>query len=275
MRSAPPEREAAFVGADAPAPPELRAIIQRATAVKPAQSGARSRVLQPMMSLFGDDEDDSPSEPPPKKVPTDDFWRALHAIRDGEENDLGAILIDAELTQGGLNAPGKNNGGLRYIDAIGSGHGPYTLSCSWTKQSVAGVATYFLPYMKGETVYAKRSWYENSICDYFVTVQLSGCRFVLTDTHVLHVASDAGGANPLQSDVRTKQELLVTGGIGKTRRYSITDKVKGYGFPTKEARTVRGRGLVFGMRTRDGWVYKALKTPSGSSEGTWSVLVPE
>ncbi|MDP3278658.1 MAG: hypothetical protein Q8Q09_25940 [Deltaproteobacteria bacterium] len=268
-----PVRGSARIRSESDLSPDLRAILQRSTAA-PRGHVATHRFVQPMMSLF-DDEDETPYVPPPKKVPSDDFWRALHGIRDGEENGLGAILIDAELNSGGLNDPGKNNHGLRYIEAIGSGGGPFSLTCSWDKKNHAAVASYFLPYMKGETVYAKRSWYENSICDYFVTVQLSGCRFVLTDTHVLHIASDAGRANPLQSDVRTTQERLVTGGIGKTRRYSITDQDKGYGFPLKEERTVRGRGLVFGMRTVNGWVYKALKTTPGSSEGTWSILVPE
>jgi hypothetical protein len=102
-----------------------------------------------------------------------------------------------------------------------------------------------------------------------MTTQLSGCRFVITESRVMHVASDVLGAGPEDSRIRDKAELPLVDGARTVRRMSFT-ALEGYRSVKK--RELNGRALVFGMRTPSGWVYKALWYTTGSTEGTWVTL---
>jgi hypothetical protein len=122
-----------------------------------------------------------------------------------------------------------------------------------------------MPWKSGHTVYAERRWFEDSKCDYFLTAQLSGCRFVVTGQHVLHIASDVNNADSGRSGSATRDaaEKVVTGGAW-SRRLSINGSdLHGYSH----------LALAFGIRQSDGsWTYKVLKYRAGQA-GEWSTLI--
>ena len=210
--------------------------------------------------LFDFDMSDSH---PKAKVGDLTFWEKLHT-QEGQ-NTLGNIILSTGLTEE-LKPPGQNNGGLMYICAVplaGSTKG-YQLIGTHTETHEGSVPVYWMPWKSGETVYAERKWFERSKCAYFLTAQLTGCRFVVTHDYVLHIASNVNfaPAGPLGSSVRDVAELTVTGGQ-RGRRFSFNGGELGY---SKNA-------LAFGMRKDDIWTYKALKYSLGDEGGDWVILI--
>lgn len=187
------------------------------------------------------------------------FWNDLAIVQGA--NTLGYIVLGAGLEEE-LKPPGQNNGGLRYCSVKRSGM-QWTLTAATTRQSPTDVSIYWMPWLRGETVYAQRSWYENSVCEYFLTSQLSGCRFVLTKHQVLHIASTAKGApsGSMGSHLRTQAENEVTGGT-RSRRFSINGGDEGY----------KHYALAFGIKREGIWSYKALRYGS-SNMGEWVTLI--
>jgi hypothetical protein len=201
-------------------------------------------------SAFKTDE----SKPKPKPVVVDDlqgeraFWDDL-IVANGE-NTMGHISLLDGLT-GELKDPGQNNRGLMHIRAVSHDDG-WNLYGTHTPKT-GSQPCYFLPWKAWTTTYADRSWYENSVCKYFVTTRLSGCRFAINDKQVLHVASNANGAldDFPGSKTRDIAEREVTRGNPLTRRASVSG-MGGYGKNDKG-----GIALVFGMRLDSGgWCYK-------------------
>jgi hypothetical protein len=215
-------------------------------------------------SLFGDlDMSQVVSKGP---SPTMDFWNKLDYING--KNTLGNIVLASPDFSEQLKEPGKNNGGLRYCKATPFAYGEkgYKITSSTTDDGDNNVALYWMPWKKGMTVYAERSWYENSLCKFFLTAQLSGCRFVLTERHVLHIASDVNGAQDGWSGgaMRTDAENAVTGGA-KARRLSCS----GWSGDQKYEKVA----LVFGIKRQGGlWTYKWLNYSLGSEGGDWSIF---
>jgi hypothetical protein len=239
-----------------------------------ARAVQRSEVEETEVDFGGGLFDGIELESTSKPVYTSAFWEALQRVQPGP-NALGNIVLSSTMQMDGLKAPGENNRGLRYVGARSNlGERGYFLE-SDTKRFDGAVPAYWLPYKKADVVYAERAWYEDSVCQYFLTTPLSGCRFVLTDTLVMHIASDVGGASERDSKVRTRVEEGLTGRHIHVRRFSFTDKERGYHSTTLDGR-LNGKGLVFGMRTPQGsWIYKALRYTIGSGGGTWSILTPE
>ena len=197
------------------------------------------------------------------------FWSDLKNQALGP-NTLGDIVLMDEFgADKQLQDPGMNNGGLRYacVTKSGTGNG-YFIRGSLTPCCGKSVPVYWIPWKTGVTVYAERAWFENSICEYMITSQLSGCRFVVTERHVLHVASNAYGAldGIGGSKRRDEAERLVTGGA-ESRRLSFS---KRHG----DLAAYKTRALAFGIRYETGWKYKALSNKTnGGTAGSWVTLV--
>jgi len=88
----------------------------------------------------------------------------------------------------------------------------------WTK-------VYLLNYSPKRVTCVPREAYENDH-DFFITVELSGCRFTITDHSVLHIAADVGAAYEAGNVRRDKAEHLALD--RKTpnlrRRVSVTER---------------------------------------------------
>ncbi|MFL9864900.1 hypothetical protein PQR67_12045 [Paraburkholderia fungorum] len=124
--------------------------------------------------------------------------------------------------------------------------------------------------------------------NYFLTSEFSGCRFVVTDYGVAHVAWSAGGhrASGIGSqDLRDTSERKELGydTFGKPkyrRKLSFTSSAA----PLDNELTTAGtdnssqhyeggnRAMVFGYRVQGGWAFKVLRYDgnTGSGTGTWS-----
>jgi len=193
------------------------------------------------------------------------FWDELKNAQGA--NQIGNITLpDSSLFGEELKPPGQNNGGLIYVSAVPFKYGSgYKLIATPDLEHEGAVPVYWVPWKNGTTVYARRSWYENSICEYFMTTRLSGCRFVLTANEVLHIASNAGGALDgfLGSKTRHEVQRSLIGNV-RSRRVSIgrEDDVNYKSF-----------ALVFGMRIARGrWIYKSLEYTLGQDGGRWVIL---
>ena len=217
-----------------------------------------------VFDLFADIEFTPTAQPPC----SDEFWNKLRTVAVGP-NNLGNIVLLGEFSADQqLRDPGQNHGGLRYACArkFGTGDG-YSITGTVEPQEGA-VPVYWIPWKSGVTVYAERAWFENSICEYMITSQLSGCRFVVTERHVLHVASNAYGAQDFGPGSRARDfaEHRVTN-RDPSRRLSISGRsshLPGY----------KTYALAFGIKFSDSWQYKALSNKvKGGGDATWVSLM--
>jgi hypothetical protein len=122
--------------------------------------------------------------------------------------------------------------------------------------------------------------------DYFVTSEFSGCRFVVTDFGVAHVAWSAGGerAKGIGSQAlrdqaeynalsygshqpQYRRRLSMSLGPGKLDTFLASN-----GSNTSGQSYNDERALVFGYRVSGGWAFKVLryKASEGSTKGVWS-----
>jgi hypothetical protein len=157
---------------------------------------------------------------------------------------------------------------------------------------------YYLPYKRGAVTSAKRSDYEQGAdkCDFFLTYQLTGCRFVLTSAEVLHIArnvnnSEAGGpveTSQQESARRTLAEAPFIRGVA-FRRLSVSNHASrtdasGYSADGDEFDHAYGEnnaafpiGVDMGTQQGGGttWKYMYLKQPPSSehSDGVWWTLI--
>jgi hypothetical protein len=122
--------------------------------------------------------------------------------------------------------------------------------------------------------------------NYFVTSELSGCRFVVTNYGVAHVAWSAGGhrASGIASQTlrdwaefqalsygthpptyRRRLSISGTPGILDNALGAINSNNSGQSYDDE-------RAMVFGYRVNGGWAFKVLRytEAGGSSSGTWS-----
>jgi hypothetical protein len=183
-----------------------------------------------------------------------DFWEAA-AAANGEKNDVKTIFI----TTAGFSADVP---GVKYFEAVDAGGGRFTLSARDTQNEQFCKAVYWLPYRAGIATSASRSVYENmSGVDFFLTVELSGCRVSVTDKCVYHVAYDAtaGRSGAPSSALRAAAEEAAMksnsdDGHDRARRVSFSGDgvtIYGYGFYNTNS-----RATVVGLRVNQEWVYK-------------------
>lgn len=173
--------------------------------------------------------------------------------------------------------------GVKYFKAERTGEGRWLLTGANAEDNdrFFFTAVYWLPYDAGETTYETRATYENvALLNFFMTFELSGCRFAVNDTHVYHVAFDAGIAkdlsgNPLSkaSKANRDRSLLLASAShhgGRMRSLSISgDDVDSFNYGIGP-KTESCRAIVFGARgavSRGGeaWVYKAFLFNNGAS----------
>jgi hypothetical protein len=156
---------------------------------------------------------------------SEDFWIALRAA-DGD-NTMGNIILSVALAWEQLQPPGSNNKGVRYVGATALGVELAASTWSHRPRHLLGRSRSTGCPTRKVRSYAERAWFEYSKCEYFMTTQLSGCRFVITESRVMHVASDVLGAQSEDSKTRDKAELPLVEGARTVRRMSFTAR-KGY-----------------------------------------------
>lgn len=139
-----------------------------------------------------------------------EFWHLLQV----ERGKIKEIHAYSELA-GGVKEIG--DGDSIFVSAKKLGEGSWQLSReltdNWQK-------AFLLNYKAAKVTCVKRSDYEASH-DFFLTVALSGCRFTLTETHVLHIAADAG-VGSAGRDLAESTALNVV--PGRKRSVSVTSK---------------------------------------------------
>ncbi|WP_147408599.1 hypothetical protein [Paraburkholderia fungorum] len=126
--------------------------------------------------------------------------------------------------------------------------------------------------------------------DYFLTSEFSGCRFVVTDVGVAHVAWSAGGDRENGIGTQDRRDLSEYHKLGYApekrgapkyrRKLSFTsttgdlDDYLAAVSTNNKGQSYEGgnRALVFGYRVHGGWSFKVLRYDEnvGSKTGTWS-----
>jgi len=168
--------------------------------------------------FLGSSDDD---EELPKKADNKEehllFWNLLKTDRDKIKKVEGAgILLAGDRAL-------KTHGASIYVSAKKISDGSWKLSKQdghdWQK-------IYLLNYMPYAVTCIKRTDYEADH-DFFLTVELSGCRFTITDTSVLHIAADAGFGIGTDSEKRDRAEIAaLEGAVPRLRRsVSVTERL--------------------------------------------------
>lgn len=139
-----------------------------------------------------------------------EFWHLLQV----ERGKIKEIHAYSELA-GGVKEIGDGDSILVSAKKLGEGSWQLSreLTGNWQK-------AFLLNYKAAKVTCVKRSDYEANH-DFFLTVALSGCRFTLTETHVLHIAADAG-VGSAGRDLAESTALNVV--PGRKRSVSVTSK---------------------------------------------------
>jgi len=126
---------------------------------------------------------------------------------------------------------------------------------------------YWLPWQHGEITTATLAELNQSGCQYFLTSTFSGCRFVVTNESVSHVAfsQNVWGHDSTSRDLA---ELFMPGPAPTRRRkLSITGSTVPLGDENSSSATYgtgfrdgiwQGNAVVLGYRTGNEWHFKAL-----------------
>jgi hypothetical protein len=210
------------------------------------------------------------------------FWTDLKA--QAGANTLGRLVFSATFAD---QAAGRLP--CCAIAATGAtGHRIVQCNCAASK------SVYFLPYGRELVTVATRADYEAGAgkADFFMTYPLTGCRFVLTKTQVLHIANNVTSGLPAKVDElpvdaskrRTAAELKVTGKGNLGRRLSVTglsvesysaegDELD-YGYGAENAAIVFGMDMS-GASTPGVWKYVFLiqEPSSKGTAGTWTTFI--
>jgi hypothetical protein len=154
--------------------------------------------------------------------------------------------------------------GIKYFKATMISEGRYQLEAreAWTSEFCEAV--YWLPYVPNAVTSVNRAVYEaNGAVDFFLTIELSGCRFTVTDQSVYHVAFDAGATKDAKGrDAAEVRAMTINHDDGRNpRRLSISgDDFSSYGYGFFESE--KCRATVIGVRqpsnSNQAWVYKAI-----------------
>lgn len=209
------------------------------------------------------------------------FWNDLPTYT-GKSN-FGVILLDKlaqEQSSGGWVA-----GLTMYTHKFNSKYYLSNKSLSnWGVFPLEKVSVYFLSWKVDDI--SKVSFKALQGFDYFLTSEFSGCRFVVTEFGVAHVAWSAGGhratgnASQQQRDAAEYDALSYAKHPPKYRRrlsISNSDGALDTHLVTTHNTNNTGqsynneRAIVFGYRINGGWAFKVLRyKPGKSEEGTWS-----
>jgi hypothetical protein len=214
-----------------------------------------------MSSTLGSSSSSSSSSSSTAKHSTT-FWDSLK--QQTGENTLGRLLFAVELidaAQGAMQCcADPYDGGFRIVKC----------ECAKSKK------VYYLPYLRLGITRATRADYEtgSGSCAFFLTCPLTGCRFVLTPTEVLHIANNAGAdfiqsiETPIQESMRrTRMENGAIGHSVVRRRVSVSEmSAQDHGVDGSYG--AKNTGIQVGCDMGDGtWKYKYLiQPPTGSGE---------
>lgn len=178
-------------------------------------------------SLFGFDSQSSAHEEKEARE-SRNFWDLLK--RSDTRGAIKVIACDDTLKRGN---EAYGMGTTVHIGATGQTTGQWQLDVLATGPSgVTGPTAqrvFLLNYKALSTKWVERSVYENDH-DFFMTVELSGCRFTLTEHHVMHVAwdarasSDTGSTPPSTSkrNAAAREAISLPSGT-RARSVSITE----------------------------------------------------
>lgn len=207
------------------------------------------------------------------KSPETNFWKLLKNVAGGA-NTLGTIQPfgdvlkkeKGEFFQKGGQALFNEQGKISVEARPNAGGGGFLLLASDTGgPNCANV--YWLPWMNHAATSAKRSLFETD-CDFFMTSGMSGCRFSLTPTMVLHVAN-----SPFKESNRTPGErTMIEEGITGPRPVGTARVVsEAIAHPNDTQYNHMYGALIFGMKLHTGnWAYKVLDRHP--APGNWSIL---
>jgi hypothetical protein len=162
----------------------------------------------------------------------------------------------------------------------------YYLSDNLQHNPLERTSVYFLSWAVDDVT--KVSYDTLKDFNFFLTSEFSGCRFVVTEVGVSHVAWSAGGNRAMgigSQALRDQSEANELGynkfGAPKYRRkMSFTQGNSNLDTQLVQAGTKNasqsyedgGRVMIFGYRVDGGWAFKALRYDknTGSETGTWS-----
>ncbi|WP_444958196.1 hypothetical protein [Microbulbifer sp. ZKSA002] len=155
--------------------------------------------------------------------------------------------------------------GVKYFKATTNDGKRFTLEGKDDQCDEYRIGVYWLPYEANKVTHTNRRVYESlPDVNFFLTMELSGCRFTMTDQSVCHVAFDAGTSmyqTPTSSTRNVAENSVLTNNSDKKlkiRRLSIGgDDNNSYGYAYFGYE--RNRATVIGVRqSNQKWVYKAF-----------------
>jgi len=160
------------------------------------------------------DEEESPQTILERDQRNDaEFWRLLKDNR----NEIKRLDGAGHLSGG---AGDLGHGASIFVQAKKEGGSHWKLfkkpENNWQK-------AYLLNYQPGTVTCVKRAEYESDH-DFFLTVELSGCRFTLTDTHVMHIAADAGRDSAGRDKAENEKLAELNVALGRKRSVSVTSR---------------------------------------------------
>lgn len=142
------------------------------------------------------------------------FWRLLKDDRASIIEISGAAVL-----AGGVQGLSKDGASI-LVSAKKLSEGCWQLS----KEEVGDwQKAYLLNYERGKVTCVSRADYEAGH-DFFLTVTLSGCRFTLTETHVLHIAADAGMTSSGRDRAEAETLANLNAVPGRKRSVSVTSR---------------------------------------------------
>ncbi|MFL9863603.1 hypothetical protein PQR67_05415 [Paraburkholderia fungorum] len=184
----------------------------------------------------------------PKGHDYDAFWTYLRSC--SGTNEMGLVSVSGAIPLLG-NSKLSIDTGFAYAVANSNG-ACVQISLTREEPSANARKVFWLTWERYKVMTALRSDYEDK-CDIFMTPKLEGCRFVIDETSVRHVAADSGH----KSAGRDEAELAVSGPFSQHRRkVSISQSD---GDDSYFAKVGTGTAQLFGIKVENKWIYKWLK----------------
>lgn len=196
-------------------------------------------------------------------IDDDDGAYFLEQVRNAQQTDRSDIVY-INVSTGGFE---YRLPGIKYFKVTNRGDGRYQLDGQENWSIEYCEAVYWLPYVGGRVTSTNRATYEyDENVDFFMTMELSGCRFTITDQSVYHVAYDAGssghGGDSSQGTRNAAESRAMNVNLDdgiNGRRLSISgDDLSSYGYGFFESD--KCRATIIGVRRgyNQEWVYKAF-----------------
>ncbi|GGF90866.1 MULTISPECIES: BLF1 family deaminating toxin [Cysteiniphilum] len=193
------------------------------------------------------------------------FWKKLRNITSGP-NTIGKIGLTCDFLQSELGEYRQNNQGRILVSATPLNHAEGYDLRSTLNYGPDVAEVYWLPWKNHSVTEAMRDEFECSNRNlFFMTTTMTGCRFSITPTSVLHIA------HSIDSDAI--EENITGPRDHNTRRLLVSPPRHQYDFQYGGRTSNSGyyRALVFGMRVDNRYIYKYLDT----HQEKWVVMFDE